>query len=77
MLAGDPRCGDRGREGALGQSNSTTFLRPISEGHVNAAARARHRGRTSWVWQVELTDDEGRLCALTQVVVAVRELPEN
>jgi 1,4-dihydroxy-2-naphthoyl-CoA hydrolase len=64
-------------KGALGQSNSTTFLRPISEGHVNAAARARHRGRTSWVWQVELTDDEGRLCALTQVVVAVRELPGN
>jgi 1,4-dihydroxy-2-naphthoyl-CoA hydrolase len=66
-----------GGKGALGQSNITTFLRPISEGHVNAAARARHRGRTSWVWQVELTDDEGRLCALTQVVVAVRELPEN
>ncbi|HEX2435193.1 MAG TPA: PaaI family thioesterase, partial [Solirubrobacterales bacterium] len=41
---------------ALGQSNSVTFLRPISAGHVNALARARHRGRTSWVWQVEFTD---------------------
>jgi 1,4-dihydroxy-2-naphthoyl-CoA hydrolase len=61
---------------AFGQSNNATFLRPISEGHVNAAARARHRGRTSWVWQVEMTDDEGRLCALVQVVVAVRHLPE-
>ncbi len=59
---------------AFGQSNNATFLRPISEGHVNAAARARHRGRTSWVWQVEMTDDEGRLCALVQVVVAVREV---
>ncbi|MGH2962747.1 MAG: PaaI family thioesterase [Solirubrobacterales bacterium] len=58
---------------AFGQSNNVTFLRPISEGHVNADARARHRGRTSWVWQVELTDDDGRLCALAQVVVAVRE----
>lgn len=58
---------------AFGQSNSATFLRPITEGHVNADARARHRGRTSWVWQVEITDDEGRLCALVQVVVAVRE----
>jgi uncharacterized protein (TIGR00369 family) len=60
---------------AFGQSNSATFLRPISQGHVNASARARHRGRTSWVWQVEVTDDEGRLCALVQVVVAVREAP--
>lgn len=58
---------------ALGQSNSATFLRPISGGHVNAVAHARHRGRTSWVWQVEISDDEERLCALVQVVVAVRE----
>jgi 1,4-dihydroxy-2-naphthoyl-CoA hydrolase len=57
---------------ALGQSNNTIFLRPISEGHVNAAANARHRGRTSWVWQVEITDDEGRLCALVEMVVVVR-----
>jgi acyl-coenzyme A thioesterase PaaI-like protein len=40
---------------------------------VNAAAHIRHRGRTTWVWQLEMTDDEGRLCALSQVVVAVRE----
>jgi 1,4-dihydroxy-2-naphthoyl-CoA hydrolase len=60
---------------ALGQSNHVTFLRPISEGHVNADARSRHRGRTSWVWEVELTDDEGRLCAIADVLVAVRERP--
>jgi 1,4-dihydroxy-2-naphthoyl-CoA hydrolase len=58
---------------ALGQSNSVTFLRPISAGHVNALARARHRGRTSWVWQVEFTDDDGRLCALGEMGVAVRD----
>jgi 1,4-dihydroxy-2-naphthoyl-CoA hydrolase len=58
---------------AVGQSNRVTFLRPISAGHVNAVARARHRGRSSWVWQVEITDDEGRLCALGEVVVAVRD----
>ena len=32
---------------AMGQSNSATFLRPITEGHVNAVARPRHRGRTT------------------------------
>src|SRR5215203_1857483 len=35
---------------ALGQSNNTSFLRPVSEGTVHAAAVAIHRGRTSWVW---------------------------
>ena len=57
---------------AMGQSNSATFLRPITEGHVNALARTRHRGRTTWVWDVEITDDDGRLCALVRMTVAVR-----
>jgi 1,4-dihydroxy-2-naphthoyl-CoA hydrolase len=57
---------------AMGQSNSATFLRPITRGNVNAVARARHRGRTTWVWDVEITDDEGRTCALVRMTIAVR-----
>ena len=62
---------------AMGQSNSATFLRPITEGHVNATARPRHRGRTTWVWDVEFTDDAGRLCALVRMTVAVRPVPAS
>jgi 1,4-dihydroxy-2-naphthoyl-CoA hydrolase len=58
---------------AMGLSNQTSFLRPITQGTINGQARVRHRGRTTWVWEVELTDDAGRLCALTRVTVAVRE----
>jgi uncharacterized protein (TIGR00369 family) len=57
---------------AVGQSNSTNFMRPISEGSVHALARRLHRGRTTWVWDVEFRDDEGRLCAVTRMTVAVR-----
>ena len=57
---------------AMGQSNHTSFLRPITAGTIHATARARHRGRTTWLWDVEITDDEGRLCALTRMTVAVR-----
>jgi 1,4-dihydroxy-2-naphthoyl-CoA hydrolase len=57
---------------ALGMANNTTFLRPISEGHVNAVARARQRGRTTWVWDCELSDDEGRVCALVRMTAAIR-----
>ena len=32
---------------AMGQANDTTFLRPIGDGHINAAATPRHRGRTT------------------------------
>lgn len=60
---------------ALGLSNQTSFLRPVTGGTIHAVARPRHRGRTTWVWEVELSDDEGRLCVLTRVTVAVRPRP--
>jgi 1,4-dihydroxy-2-naphthoyl-CoA hydrolase len=60
---------------AQGQSNQTSFLRPILDGTVHAVARRRHRGRTTWVWEVDIADDAGRLCALVRMTVAVRPLP--
>ena len=60
---------------AVGQSNLTSFLRPVSEGVVHAEARCRHRGRTSWVWEVDFTDDRGRLAATSRVTMAVRPAP--
>ncbi len=55
-----------------GLSNQTSFVRPIVDGTIHATARRRHRGRTTWVWEVDITDDEGRLCALVRMTVAVR-----
>jgi 1,4-dihydroxy-2-naphthoyl-CoA hydrolase len=58
---------------AMGLSNHTSFLRPITTGAVHALARARHRGRTTWVWDVEFRDDHERLCAVSRMTIAVRE----
>jgi 1,4-dihydroxy-2-naphthoyl-CoA hydrolase len=58
---------------ALGQSLDVSLLRSVRDGHVTVTARARHRGKTSWVWDVEATDDEGRPCALARMTVAVRD----
>ena len=60
---------------AMGLSNLTSFLRPITAGRIHAEARAQHRGRTTWVWDVQITDDAGRLCALTRMTIAVRDVP--
>lgn len=57
---------------AMGLSNQTSFLRPMLEGTIHAEARCRHRGRSTWVWEVDFTDDQGRLCALTRMTIAVR-----
>ena len=60
---------------AMGQANQTSFIRPIASGRVTCEARARHRGRSTWVWDCDLSDDEGRLCALARLTIAVRPAP--
>ena len=57
-------------DGGRAISNQTSFLRPITGGTIHATARRRHRGRTTAVWEVDITDDEGRLCALVRVTAA-------
>jgi 1,4-dihydroxy-2-naphthoyl-CoA hydrolase len=62
---------------AMGQSISVSFMRPITEGHAEVKARARHRGRTTWVWEAEVVDAQERLCALAQMTIAIRPLPKD
>jgi 1,4-dihydroxy-2-naphthoyl-CoA hydrolase len=56
----------------LGMANNTSFLRPVSAGTIHATGAAFHRGRTSWVWDIEMRDEQGRLCATSRVTIAVR-----
>ncbi len=62
---------------AMGQAINVNFMRPVSEGSIEVLARARHRGRTTWVWDAEVRDAEDRLCALAQMTIAVRPLPDR
>ena len=58
---------------AVGLAHQTTTLHPITAGTMHATAVRRHRGRTTWVWEVEIADDEGLRCAVARVTIAVRD----
>ncbi len=60
---------------SMGQSISVNFVRSLSEGSAEVRARARHRGRTTWVWDADVFDAQGRLCATAKMTIAVRPLP--
>lgn len=62
---------------AMGQSIHVSFIRPIVEGHAEVRANARHRGRTTWVWDAEVLDGDEKLCALAQMTIAVRPIPQT
>jgi 1,4-dihydroxy-2-naphthoyl-CoA hydrolase len=59
---------------AMGQSISVSFIRPVTAGGAEVKATARHRGRTTWVWDAEVVNDEGKLCALAKMTIAIRPL---
>jgi uncharacterized protein (TIGR00369 family) len=46
----------------------------MAHGTARAIGRQRHRGRTTQVWDVEISDDDGRPCALSRVTIAIRDL---
>jgi uncharacterized protein (TIGR00369 family) len=62
-------------EMAMGLSNATNFLRPITDGVIHAVATRIHRGRTTWVWDVRFSDDAEHTCAVTRMTIAVRPIP--
>jgi uncharacterized protein (TIGR00369 family) len=60
---------------AVGQAIEVSFMRPVTSGHAEVRAVARHRGRSTWVWTAEIVDDDERLCALAKMTMAVRPAP--
>jgi hypothetical protein len=55
-----------------GLSNSTHVLVPAGEGVLDVVARCRARGEDDWLWDVEVTGEDGTLHAVSSVVIAVR-----
>ena len=55
-----------------GLSNSTHVLVPAREGVLEAVARCRAQGELDWLWDVEITGEDGTLHAVSSVVIAVR-----
>jgi uncharacterized protein (TIGR00369 family) len=59
----------------MGMTNETSFMHPLLEGSLHAAAAPLHKGCTRWVWEVQSRDDRQRLCAVTIASIAVRDAP--
>ena len=57
--------GDRGT--VVGVSNHTDFLRAVRDGQLTATAEPIHQGGLQQLWQVNITDEGGRLVARGEV----------
>lgn len=70
-------CVDRARFYCVGQEINANHLRGVRSGRVKAVARPLHLGRSSHVWDIRLSDEEGRLTCVSRLTVAVVPLQRD
>jgi 1,4-dihydroxy-2-naphthoyl-CoA hydrolase len=56
---------------AVGLDINANHLRGVKSGWVTGVARPVHRGRTTHVWQIDLTDDTGALSCVSRITMAI------
>jgi len=64
-----------GRRTVSGLSNDTNLTGDVSHGVVTVRARRRAHEPDTWTWDVECLDAQGRTCAVSKVLIAVRPAP--
>ncbi|MCG8342509.1 MAG: hotdog fold thioesterase [Chlorobiales bacterium] len=55
----------------VGQEINANHIRSVREGFVHAKATPLHLGRSSHVWDIRITNDEGKLVCVSRFTAAV------
>ncbi len=58
-------------ERAVGLEINANHLRPVPPGWVTGTARALHLGSTTQVWEIRIENEQGKLCCVSRLTVAV------
>ena len=70
-------CIDPSKFYCVGLEVNANHLRGVRNGRVTAVARAIHIGRTTQVWDIRLTNDEGKTSCVSRLTMAVVPLGEQ
>lgn len=62
---------DQNAFAAAGMEINCNHLRQVRAGVITATATPLHRGRTTWVWDIRVQDEQGRLTAISRCTIAV------
>ena len=62
---------------AFGMEVNANHLKAKREGILTATALLKHGGSTSQVWEIEVTDEQDELVALSRCTVAIRKKRSN
>lgn len=62
---------DTDRQVAFGLEINANHLRPKREGVLTAVAIPLHRGRTTHIWDIRITDEKNKLVCISRCTVAI------
>src|SRR5256714_12520485 len=68
---------DASRQMAFGLEINANHLRPKREGQLTAIATPLHRGRSTHVWDIKISDENGKLVCISRCTVAVVDRPPD
>ena len=60
-----------GEEKVVGVEVNANHLRSVRSGRVRGVCKAVHAGRRHQVWQIEIFDEQGKLCCVSRLTTAV------
>ena len=61
----------------VGMEINANHLRPVADGWVTGEARPVSRGRTTQVWDIRITDEQGKLICISRCTMAVLPKPSE
>jgi|TARA_B110001454_G_scaffold59017_1_gene57746 1,4-dihydroxy-2-naphthoyl-CoA hydrolase len=64
-------CIDLSQEYCVGQEINANHLRGVRTGEVTGIAKIIHKGRTSQVWEIRISDEQGKLSCISRLTMAV------
>jgi 1,4-dihydroxy-2-naphthoyl-CoA hydrolase len=70
-------CVDPGKHHCVGIEINANHLRPVSAGHVYGTARPVSLGKTIQVWEVHISNEQGKLVCIARVTMAVLSAPSQ
>ncbi len=62
---------DREQFLGVGQEINANHLRPVSEGYVTAVCKPVHIGQRTHVWDIRISDQNGKLNCISRLTVAI------
>lgn len=62
---------DQATEQAVGLEINANHIRSKRDGLVTATGRPLHKGRTTMIWDIQITDEEGKLICISRCTVAI------